>query len=306
MSGLSERWVERPGYRLRVCHGGDPERPLVLFLHGYPDSQRMWQETMRALANRYRVASLDWPGVPAGEPRQPARRYRIEALLDDIEAVIEALGVERMHLVGHDWGASIGWSYVTHPTYGKRVLSWSFISGPHLAIWRQWGLDELRSLSPSRAWPVIMQLLRASYTLPLLVWPLGEALWRLGGVPAWRLVLRFAGVPANDALLEEDREQVLNMTLGPMALYRQNVLHPPPLPPRGSVTCPVQLIVAERDPFVSEAGYANLADYATQLRTARLPGSHWVTRSHPDELNDLLHDFLAEVTGAGEEAGSPA
>ncbi|MCH4562536.1 alpha/beta fold hydrolase [Halomonas sp. EGI 63088] len=302
MSGLAETWVERPGYRLRVRHGGDPQRPLVLFLHGYPDSQRMWQETMTALADRYRVASLDWPGIPAGEPRQPARRYRIAALLEDIEAVIGVLGASRLHLVGHDWGATIGWSYVTHPNYGQRVLSWSFISGPHLAIWRQWGLEGLKSLSPRRLWPVVAQLLRASYTLPLLAWPLGEALWRLGGVPAWRLVLRIAGVPKGDPLLEESREQVLAMALGPMALYRQNVLHPPPLPPRASVTCPVQLIVAERDPFVSEAGYANLGDYATDLRIARLPGSHWVTRSHPEETLAVLRGFLAEVTGAGGSA----
>ncbi|MFC3282941.1 hypothetical protein [Litchfieldella rifensis] len=191
----------------------------------------------------------------------------------------------------------MGWSYVTHPDYGKRILSWSFISGPHLAIWRQWAREELGSLRPRRMWPALKQLLRSTYTLPLLAWPLGEGLWRLGGVPAWRLVLRLAGgVPAGDSLLDESRAQVLSMALGPMALYRQNIFHPPPLPPRASVTCPVQMIVAARDPFVSEASYANLSDYVTDLRVAPLPGSHWVTRSHPTETVALLRDFLAEIT----------
>ena len=295
MSELAETWVERDGYRLRLCHGGDPARPLVLFLHGYPDSQRMWREIMQSLGEDYRVASLDWPGVPASEPRQPARRYRIDALLADIEAAVEALEADRLHLVGHDWGASVGWSYVTHPEYGKRILSWSFISGPHLAIWLRWARDELTSWQPRRIWPALRQLLRASYTLPLIIWPLGEALWRLGGVRGWQGVLRLAGVPKGDPLLDESRAQVRAMTLGPMALYRQNVFHPPPLPPRGSVTCPVQMIVAERDPFASEASYGNLGDYARDLRIARLPGSHWVTRSHPDELIALLRAFVGEV-----------
>ncbi|GGX96789.1 hydrolase [Litchfieldella qijiaojingensis] len=295
MSALTEHWIERPGYRLRLCQAGEPSRPLVLFLHGYPDSQRMWQEIMLRLADSYRVASLDWPGVPAEEPRQPARRYRIAALLKDIEAVIETLDTSQVHLVGHDWGATIGWSFVTHPQYSKRVLSWSFISGPHLAIWRQWAREELGSLQPRRMWPALKQLLRSTYTLPLLAWPLGESFWRLGGVPAWRLVLRLAGVPHGDPMLNESRIQVMSMALGPMALYRQNIFHPPPLPPHASVTCPVQLIVAERDPFVSEAGYANLTDYVTDLRIARLPGSHWVTRSHPDETVALLRSFLEEV-----------
>lgn len=295
MNGLEEAWVERLGYRLRVCHGGDPQGPLVLFLHGYPDSQRMWQEIMTSLADSYRVASLDWPGVSPGEPRQPAGRYRIAALLEDIEAVVTALGVEEFHLMGHDWGASIGWSYVSHPEHGQRVKSWSFVSGPHLAIWRQWAKEELGSLSPGRMWPAMRQLLRSSYALPLIAWPLGEAFWRLGGVPAWRWVLKRAGVPPDDPLLDESRERVMSLALGPMALYRQNVMHPPPLPARHSITCPVQLIVAERDPFVSEDGYANLGDYATDLDIARLPGSHWVTRSHPGETVGLLRDFLERI-----------
>jgi pimeloyl-ACP methyl ester carboxylesterase len=294
MTELANRVIERPGYRLHVTEGGDPRRPLVLFLHGYPDSQRMWREIMSGLADDYRVASLDWPGVSAEEPHQPAQRYRIDALLEDIEAVREALGADHFHLVGHDWGATVGWSYVTHPDYGKRVRSWSFISGPHLAIWMRWAREEMGSLRPGRMWPALLQLLRSSYTLPMLAWPLGEALWRLGGVPGWRLVLRMAGVPSGDILLDESREQVLSMTLGPMALYRQNVFHPPPLPTRASVTCPVQMIVAERDPFVSESSYGNLCDYVTNLRLDHLPGSHWVTRSHPDATLAVLRDFLAD------------
>ncbi len=298
MSGptaLEERLVERDGYRLHLRHGGDPTRPLVLFLHGYPDSQRMWREIMLALGDTYRVASLDWPGIPAGEPRQPARRYRIDRLLEDIEAAVQALGAERLHLVGHDWGASVGWSYVTHPDYGRRVRSWSFVSGPHLAIWLRWAREELTSGRPRRTAVAAAQLLRAGYTVPLIVWPLGEALWRLAGVRGWQWVLRLAGVPKGDPLLDEDHAQVRALTLGPMALYRQNVLHPPPLPPRDSVTCPVQLIIAERDPFVAEVSYGNLGDYVRDLRIARLPGSHWVTRSHPDETLAVLRGFLAEV-----------
>lgn len=108
MHGLNERFVDRCSYRLCVRHGPLSNKPLLLFLHGYPDSQRVWQETMLTLADRFCVASVDWPGVAGSGPPVRSARYRIEALIQDIESVVTELGYEQVHLVGHDWGSTIG------------------------------------------------------------------------------------------------------------------------------------------------------------------------------------------------------
>ena len=160
----------------------------------------------------------------------------------------------RAHLVGHDWGSTIGWSFVVHPEYRKRVLSWTSISGPHLGLWYRWVGDGIRSLRPHRIGQVLLQLIKSSYVLVLLARPVPELLWWLGGTRAWRLVLRAAGVPKGDPMLDDTRDNVLSMTLRPMALYRRNVFHPPEAPPEGSITTPTQLIIPTRDPFVSEKG----------------------------------------------------
>ncbi|WP_372609950.1 alpha/beta fold hydrolase, partial [Halomonas sp.] len=116
--------------------------------HATPLTFRLGQERRQFLVVAAGGHVLSEPGVPADEPRQPAQRYRITALLEDIEAVRETLGADQFHLVGHDWGATVGWSYVTHPDHAERVIRWSFISGPHLAIWMRWARDELTSGRP--------------------------------------------------------------------------------------------------------------------------------------------------------------
>lgn len=280
---------------LHVVQAGDPAHPTILFLHGYPDSHRVWLESMEALSDEYRVVAFDMRGVQGSGPPAPGADYRIDRLLRDIEAVIdETCGSDaRVHLVAHDWGSTIAWSFISDPRYARRVLSLTSMSGPHLGIWLRWIVDGLVSLRPRRTALVIWQLLKSSYVLFLSAWPVPEFFWRLGGVPMWRLALRVAGVPKGDPMLRESRWGVLTMALRPMALYRRNVWSPPKPPPRHSITTPVHLIVATRDPFVSEAVLDNTEEYATSVTRSPLAASHWSQRSCPEAFVTLVRDFLA-------------
>ncbi len=281
---------------LHVVQGGDPAHPTVLFLHGYPDSHRVWRESMEALSDEYRVVAFDMRGVQGSGPPAPAADYRIERLLPDIEAVIEATcGARgRVHLVAHDWGSTIAWSFISQPEYAQRVISLTSMSGPHLSIWLRWMAEGIKSLRPRRMAPVIWQAIKSSYVLYLLARPIPELFWRLGGAPLWRLTLRIAGVPRGDPMLQESRSDVLSMALRPMALYRRNLWSPPGLPPKRSITTPVLLVIPTGDPFVSEAIFENLDEYATQVTRRPLAASHWAQRSSPEAFVALLRDFLAQ------------
>lgn len=291
---LESMRVGSAGHGIHVVRSPATGGQCVVFLHGYPDSHRVWIPLMQALSDTFQVVAFDLRGVGGSGPPAPAADYRIDRLLPDIVSVIDAVAGPdgKAHLVGHDWGSTIGWSLVTHPQFRERVLSWTSFSGPHLGIWMRWAREGILSLRLRPTAQVLGQALRSTYVLFFLARPVPELFWRLGGVRAWRLVLRAAGVPRDDSMLDETRERVSSMTLRPMALYRRNVFRPPPVPDAKGIATPTLLIVPTRDPFVSQAVYEGLERYVEDLTVERLPAGHWAQRSHPQPMERLIRRFL--------------
>lgn len=300
MFEFTSQLVRSPGGVLNVVSGGDPANSTIVFLHGYPDSARVWFEIMQILAIRFHVVTFDMRGVGLSKPVRPGRDYRIDRLLPDIESVINATAGEhaKVHLVGHDWGSTIGWSFVTHPQFGLRVHSWSSISGPHLGMWMNWGLEAFKSLQPKRIAPVLKQLIKSSYVLFLIAFPIPDLVWRIWHVKFWRLILRFAGVPKGDPMLDESKDKVLTMAIAPMSLYRRNLLQPPAAPPKSSFHIPTLLFIPEADNFVTPESFDNVAEYATNLTVRLADGSHWAQRSHRDVFVHEVGSFIDSIQEA--------
>ena len=82
----------------------DRQRPTVLAIHGYPDNHHVWDGVAEQLSDKYNVIAYDVRG--AGESGRPNTRsgYRFPQLIADVVAVIDSLGVDQVHLLGHDWG----------------------------------------------------------------------------------------------------------------------------------------------------------------------------------------------------------
>src|SRR6185312_10687700 len=111
----------------------DPARPTILAIHGFPDNHHVWDGVAHELAGKpYNVVAYDVRG--AGESTRPAEKsgYLFTQLVSDIGAVIDSLGVGRVHLLAHDWGSIQSWAAVTDETVMKKVASFTSISGPHL------------------------------------------------------------------------------------------------------------------------------------------------------------------------------
>ena len=105
VAGVTNRWVEARGLRFHVAEAGQGE-DVVLCLHGWPQHWYEWRHLMPALADRHRVLALDMRGC--GWTDAPRDGYEKENLADDVLAVMDALGLERVKLVGHDWGGWVG------------------------------------------------------------------------------------------------------------------------------------------------------------------------------------------------------
>lgn len=105
VAGVTHRWVEARGLRFHVAEAGQGD-DVVLCLHGWPQHWYEWRHLMPALADRHRVLALDLRGC--GWTDAPGDGYEKENLADDVLAVLDALGLDRVKLVGHDWGGWVG------------------------------------------------------------------------------------------------------------------------------------------------------------------------------------------------------
>ncbi|WP_017589616.1 alpha/beta fold hydrolase [Nocardiopsis ganjiahuensis] len=101
--------VEVNGLRLHVAEQG--EGPLVLLLHGFPESWYSWRHQFGPLAEAgYRVVAPDQRGYARSDRAPSAEEYTLPHLVGDVTALIGALGAENAVVVGHDWGAPVAWT----------------------------------------------------------------------------------------------------------------------------------------------------------------------------------------------------
>ena len=105
-AGLVRHDVDAHGTRVHVAEMG--AGPLVLFVHGFPESWYSWRNQLPAVAAAgYRAAAIDVRGYGSSETPEAIDAYRIIDLVGDCVGVVEALGEERAVIVGHDWGSPI-------------------------------------------------------------------------------------------------------------------------------------------------------------------------------------------------------
>jgi pimeloyl-ACP methyl ester carboxylesterase len=142
VDGVEHRWVRARGLDFHVAEAGSGD-DVVLCLHGWPQHWYEWRHLMPALADRHRVLALDLRGF--GWSDAPRDGYEKENLADDVLAVLDALGIERVKLVGHDWGGWIGFLLcLKAPERFERYLALNILTpwpprGRTLSqLWRFW------------------------------------------------------------------------------------------------------------------------------------------------------------------------
>ncbi|MEM1231171.1 MAG: alpha/beta fold hydrolase [Pseudomonadota bacterium] len=132
---LSTLAVGGDQFRLRSAgFGGSAGN--VLLLHGFPETSIMYEAMIPVLAQAgFQVVAFDQRGYSPGARPESVASYATDALVADVYAVADAVGFERFHLVGHDWGAAVGWRAVIAGS--PRLVSWSALSIPHLGAYGQ-------------------------------------------------------------------------------------------------------------------------------------------------------------------------
>lgn len=278
----------------------DPARPTILAIHGFPDNHHVWDGVAQELASRpYNVVAYDVRG--AGESSSPAERsgYLFAQLVADIDAVIDSLGVERVHLLGHDWGSIQAWAAVTDESVMRKVASFTSISGPHL----QYAGAFLRSARTPRALArVARQLISSGYIGFFLCPGVPELSFRSRlGVKVVEAFERI-GRSSTRSQRHETRRSVSDYVNG-LNLYRQNMPAPmlAPGPQLPTTTVAVQTLVPRRDVFVTPALQRFTGAIPEGARVIAIEGGHWVVTSRPDVVARLTAEWVDRTV-----AGAPA
>jgi len=144
---LETLWVQNGGINLEVKILG--QGPVVLCVHGWPELWYSYRHQLKHFAARgYRVAAMNVRGYGANSAPEEISAYTLEALSDDVAAVIAALSNEPIILVGHDWGAPI--AYHTALRFEDRVRAIAGLSVPYRAPTGLSGLDLWRTIYPDQ------------------------------------------------------------------------------------------------------------------------------------------------------------
>lgn len=255
----------------------DGRGPAVLLLHGWPDSARLWRAQLPALvAAGYRVIAPDQRGFGRSERPAEVAAYRPSELLGDVIGLLDALEIDQVQLVGHDWGAFVGW--LTATLRPERVRSLVALSVPHPAAARTLRQREM-------SW----------YQLFFQFAGVAEAWLQHDDWALFRELLRGDG-DIDQYIADLARPGALTASLN----WYRAILHPQP-PPAGDsspwkpLPMPVMGVWSERDYFLDgERMKASASFAAAGWRYEQIAeASHWIPLDQPELLNSLLLDWLA-------------
>ncbi|HVC69508.1 MAG TPA: alpha/beta fold hydrolase [Acidimicrobiales bacterium] len=250
-------------------------RPVVL-LHGFPDSGRLWRHQVPALADAgFQVIVPDLRGYGGSDQPKEVEAYSFPFLAGDVLGVLDQLGVERAHVVGHDWGAALAW--VMGSLVPDRVDHLAALSVGHPLSFRAVGREQ-----QEKSW----------YMLLFQFEPVAEQ-WLSND--DWANFRSWGDHPDADAVIA-DLERTGSLTPG-LNWYRANVppeaLIGPPLE-LPAVAAPTMGVWGTGDFALTEAQMTGSSAYVTgPWRYERVDGvAHWMQLEKPDVVNRLLLDFL--------------
>jgi pimeloyl-ACP methyl ester carboxylesterase len=132
------RRVDLGTIKLSVTEMGDG--PPILFLHGFPENSTAWRMVAEPLSGRFRCIMPDLRGYGLSDKPRAIDDYVIDRLVDDIDALADALNLEAFALAGHDWGGLLAWWYAARQA--KRLSHLIIANAPHPALFQKALIDD--------------------------------------------------------------------------------------------------------------------------------------------------------------------
>lgn len=260
----------RDGMRFDVRDGGpvDDLEPIVL-LHGFPQQPSGFAAVARLLqASGRRTLIPSQRGYLASARPKARRAYGAAETAADVVALLDAAGLARVHLVGHDWGGAQAWTVAgTHP---DRVASLTVLSTPHPgAMARSW----VRSSQALKSWYM------ALFQLPVLPEVLsGRTLAK---------TLADSGLPDHHVTEYAEAMTAAGALTGALNWYRGMPFGF--LRPLGPITVPTSYVWGRHDFALGRAAAELTRRFVTgPYRFVELDAGHWLPETEPEQIAELI------------------
>lgn len=260
------------GIELAVQQAGSG--PPVLLIHGFPDDHQVWRKQVPVLVSAgYRVIVPDLRGCGESDAPDSVNLYRLDRLTADLVGLLDALGVDKARVVGHDWGAVLGWQLaIRHP---ERVERYVALSVGHPNAYARAGIE---------------QKLKGWYTLMFQLRGVAE---RILMARNWAFFRHFTAEPAEAPKWIARLSQPGRLTAA-INYYRANLAallfkrYP-------KAAVPVLGVWSSGDRFLTEEQMTSSRTEVTgpwEYRRIEDAG-HWMTLSASEPLNALLIEYLS-------------
>lgn len=251
----------------------------VILLHGFPDTGDLWRHQVPLLnASGFRTIVPDMRGRGRSSKPEAVSEYRLSAIVRDVTGIMDALGIQRAHVVGHDWSAAVAWLLAAlAPERVDRLVAIS-VGAPGAA-----------------ARPTLEELQKGWYRLLFLFEGVAEDLLQRDD---WSLFRLFLGGAKDTQAYVENLSEPGALTPG-LNWYRANLPVQALLGRTGGLQLPkikadTLGIWSSGDLYLTEEAMTRSAQRVEgRWRYERFDGSHWVPLDQPDRLNRLLVDFLS-------------
>ena len=318
-SGITHRYIDAGGLRMHIAEAGDG--PLVVLLHGFPESWYSWRHQLVALAAAgYHAVAPDQRGYcQTGPPGGPGAdttpgEYTILHLTGDVIALMDALGEDQAVVAGHDWGAPVAWhTALFRPDRIRGVIGLSVAyrprgSAPPIATLRRALGDGFYMVYFQQPGVADAELSRdPAATFRKVLFSLSGDAPGMGLIPPGGGFLDAAADPADlpSWLTEQDiaayvEQYAESGFTGPLNWYRNldrnweltgAWQHAP-------VRVPALFIAGDRDPVLGFVSTDGLSSVLPRLeRSVILPGcGHWTQQERPGEVSSELIRFLGSLS----------
>jgi pimeloyl-ACP methyl ester carboxylesterase len=282
VDGVTHRWVDAGGLRWHVAEAGPADGEPVLLLHGWPQHWYEWRHLVPLLSGSYRLIMPDLRGLGWTEVTKGG--YEKENLARDVLALMDELGLERVKLIGHDWGGYVG--FIMCAQAPERIESFLVGNVGHL-----WPKPSLRSA---------LNVWRFIYQVPMILPFIGPRVTRKRGFIKFFMKTREDGVftpeelEAFEAPLRDPARS--SSTAG---YYRAFVKHDLPLLLRRHweqyrLTVPTLMLYGVNDFVVRPAMLNGYERFADDMRIEHVPDTaHFVVDARPELVGQRALELFA-------------
>ncbi len=263
----------------RAREAGPKDGPLVLLLHGFPQSSAEWKAQLTALgAAGYHAVAPDQRGYSPDARPDGVDAYTIAALVADTLGMADALGAETFHLVGHDWGAIVAWHVAArHP---KRLRTLTIVSVPHPNAFARALAPESKTDQPERS------IYIAGFKAEGAEAGMGEDFLRMA--------FDASGLAGHDI---EDHVRVLTEPGAMRAALNWYRAYDFLKQSAAKIEVPTLFIWSTGDPALGRDGAEWTAEHvkAAYRFVVIADGPHWLPETHAEEVNRLLLQHVGTI-----------